>query len=203
MRPAPHSPQYRAHLAQARRRRRRAVLLTVSGTVVVALFLGWRTGLFVEGSSYPVADPAGTARRLDQRTQEVRDALGLPHAELDTDWPGAGRKVEEDCPYTGLSHFFDQLHDTPPTMPGVVVVSTEWALKGVTAEAGQSALRRARATLAERGWRITTDTSVDRSITLTATPPDGGATLHIATYPYDRLAVSAASECVRASQGSH
>lgn len=65
--------------------RRRTILVVVSaagvalaaGVVIVqALERCWN------GAPYPVAAPATTARRLDAHTQDVYDALGLPHAEL-------------------------------------------------------------------------------------------------------------------------
>ncbi|MGW0881711.1 hypothetical protein [Streptomyces sp. NPDC002671] len=179
-------------------------VLAVTGAAAVSLWLGRQAWLLWTGEPFPVADPAATAQQLDESTQETYDALGLPEARLDTEWSGTGRAAEEgECYYRGLSHFGDQISDAaPPSVPGVVVVRTEWALKGVTAQAGQAALRRARGTLEERGWHVTTYKTLGGDIDLAATPPEGGATVRLAADPGDRLEVSARSECTRVPKGT-
>ncbi|WP_190012858.1 hypothetical protein [Streptomyces lucensis] len=175
-----------------------ALALAVTALAAVGLWLKWAW----EGDSFPVADPAVTADRLDGRAGEVYDALGLPDAHLDREWPGSGVEAEEDCYWTsGLSHLGDQLSDSPPHVKGVVTVRTEWALKGITAEAGQSALRRARTRLERQGWDATTSTAAGKVVSLEATPPGGGATVHVRTYPRGRLEVFATAGCTRLPEG--
>ncbi|MFF3915196.1 hypothetical protein ACFYZB_17165 [Streptomyces sp. NPDC001852] len=176
--------------------------VTLAGTAVLSVGLV-RIGQRVwEGTPFPVADPAVTAQRLDRHTWQAYDALDLPQATLDTEW-GGGREAEAyGCEYRGLSHLGDELSDSPPNVPGVVSVSTEWALKGVTEDAGQAALRRARGALRRQGWRVTTYTSLDHSISLSATPPHSDATVRLDTYPRGRLAVSASAGCVRCPKGT-
>ncbi|AOR32459.1 hypothetical protein BFF78_16540 [Streptomyces fodineus] len=192
---------------EARRRRTRrtpaVVAVALAGTAVLGVGLA-RFGLRIwEGTPFPVADPAVTAQRLDQRTVQAYDALDLPQAKLDTEWTGGGRTAQAyGCEYRGLSHLGDQLSDSPPNVPGVVTVSTEWALKGVTEDAGQAALRRARAALRRQGWRVTTYTSRNHSISLEATPPHSDARVGLDTYPGGRLALSASAGCLRYPKGT-
>ncbi|WP_225837096.1 hypothetical protein [Streptomyces sp. NK08204] len=206
MRQGPHAPGLQPVPALSRRRpraRRAVVALALAGATAVSVWLGQQAWSLWEGTPFPVTDPAATAQRLDEDTQQAYDALGLPDARLDTEWSDSGRTAEEgSCSYRGLNHLEDQLSDSPPSVPGVVVVRTVWALKGVPAQTGQAALRRARSALRRKGWHVTTYTAADKDIDLSATPPDGGATVRLVTYPRDRLEVSASADCARVPQGT-
>ncbi|MFB7594136.1 hypothetical protein [Streptomyces sp. NPDC056160] len=186
-------------------RRGRRLRATFSAALIVAAALSLGAGVTArqwwDGESYPVADPSVTADRLDARTREVYAALGLPEAALDDQWLRQGRRTGADCPYTGLSHLADQLKDTPVSVPGVITVSSEWALKDVTHRAGQAALRRARTELRRQDWKVTASTAVNGDVSLLATPPGSDASVYVRTYPHDRLAVSASSGCARVPEG--
>ncbi|WP_158709307.1 MULTISPECIES: hypothetical protein [unclassified Streptomyces] len=179
--------------------RRRKVLVVVAGAlagaavVVAALCVGrlW------EGDAYPVEDPSATARRLDAHTQTVYDALGLPEAELDAEWPRDGRRVGADCGYRGLKNLDKQWNDTPPSMPGVVTVSSEWALKGVAPDRATAALRRVQRRLTERGWDVTAYESAGHALRLRLRPPGTEDTVWVRAEPRDRLDVTAHSGCAR------
>ncbi|MFI2369357.1 hypothetical protein [Streptomyces sp. NPDC018833] len=182
----------------------RKILVASSAVLVVAVAVGlaqWAERLW-EGDPYPVEDPSATALRLDGHTQSLYDALGLPDAELDPDWPGGGQEASSSCNYRGLKHFSKQLNDTPPSMPGVVKVSSEWALKGVSWGQAQTALRRAREQLTEHGWKVTTYESVNHAIQLRTQPPGTDDTVWVEAYPRDRLGVVAYSECARYPSGT-
>lgn len=46
---------------------------------------------------------------------------------------GGGQEVDgSGCYYTGLKDLTKQVSDSPPSVPGVVALSSEWGLKGVT-----------------------------------------------------------------------
>ncbi|MFF4657504.1 hypothetical protein [Streptomyces sp. NPDC001381] len=184
--------------------RRRKILVASAAVLAVAGAVGLArcAERLWEGDPYPVEDPSVTALRLDGHTQSVYDALALPDAELDPDWPGEGQQADSSCTYRGLKHFPGQLNDTPPSMPGVVSVSSEWALKGVPSGQAMTALRRARKQLTERGWKVTTYESVNHAIQLRLQPPDSDDTVWVATYPRGRLEVAAYAECARYPSGT-
>lgn len=191
--------QQRNHL-----RRHHKILIASAAVLAAAGAVGlarWAERLW-EGDPYLVEDPSATALRLDGHTQSVYDALGLPDAELDPDWPGGGQEAHSSCSYRGLKHFSKQLQDTPPNMPGVVNVSSEWALKGVSSGQAMTALRRARKQLREHGWKVTTYESVNHAIHLRMQPPGTDDMVWAETHPRDRLGVAAHSECARYPSGT-
>lgn len=172
-----------------------AVGLLVTGSV--------GCGRLWAGEPYPVADPVTTASRLDGYTQTTYDALDLPNAELDTDWPGAGAEARGDsCHYRGLRHLDKQISDSPPGMPGVVSVHTEWALKGVPEVEALSAMRRAREELTRRGWRVTDSMNKPYWHYLVLKPSGSDDEVRIWTYPHGRLEVAAYSDCARYPTGT-
>ncbi|MFF4038691.1 hypothetical protein [Streptomyces sp. NPDC001816] len=156
------------------------------------------------GEPYPVADPATTATRLDGYTQAVYDALDLPNAELDTDRPGRGMEADGyGCSYSGLSHLSEQLSDSPPIPPGVVNVSDEWALKGVSRAQAVSALQRARKQLTRRGWEVTGYENSRIRLWLALKPSDSDDGVWIEAYPANRLEVAArTADCARYPSGT-
>ncbi|MGP4086058.1 hypothetical protein [Streptomyces sp. KR55] len=157
----------------------------------------------MEGEPYPVADPAVTASRLDDHTQAVYDALDLPDAELDTDWPGNGSEADGyGCYYRGLSHLSEQLSDSPPSVPGVVNVKNKWALKRVSHTQAVSALQRARKEPTRRGWEVTAYENSRHWLRLSLKPSDTDDAVSIVAYPRDRLQVTAYADCARYPQGT-
>ncbi|MFG2777563.1 hypothetical protein ACGFY7_06820 [Streptomyces prunicolor] len=180
-----------------------AAVLALAGAVVGTVGVArWSERLW-EGDPYPVADPAATAQRLDGHTQAVYDVLGLPHAQLDPDWPGGGSEADGyGCYYRGLKHWSEQLSDSPPSPPHVVDVSNEWALKGVSRDQAVSALRRVRKALTRQGWKVTAYENSRAWLRLALTLPDTDDTVSIQTYPRDRLQVSAYADCARYPSGT-
>lgn len=178
-----------------------AAVLALAGTVVGMVGFARSFERLWEGDPYPVANPAATAQRLDGHTQAVYDALGLPHAQLDPDWPGGGSEVDG-CYYRGLKHWSEQLSDSPPSLPHVVGVSNEWALKRVSRDQAVSALRRVRKELTRQGWKVTAYENSRAWLSLTLTLPDTDDTVSIQTYPRDRLQVSAYADCARYPSGT-
>ncbi|MEU1176609.1 hypothetical protein ABZ464_02990 [Streptomyces sp. NPDC005820] len=179
-----------------------AVALALSGACVAGLVKFVRVW---EGEPYPVADPAATAARLDDETQTVYDALALTGAELEAERSGGLVAYNDSCQYRGLSHWADQLNDTPPLVPDVVNVSAEWRLKGVSDEEAAAALRRARAELVRRGWEVTRYENAAPRRTLRVTP-DGSdgvpVSLRVDALPGDRLLVGAYADCARYPDGT-
>ncbi|GGX82760.1 hypothetical protein GCM10010324_30550 [Streptomyces hiroshimensis] len=157
----------------------------------------WLDGAW-QGTPYPVADPAATARRLDGHTQALYDALGLPRAGLAEDWPGDGMHAGlSSCPRRGLRHFPEGLSDSPPSEPGVTTVSEDWALKGVSPAQAGPALERARERMTQRGWKVTDYEHSGPRLWLRLTHPGTGDSLSAEAYPGDRLGVAAYADCAR------
>ena len=183
----------------------RKILLTSAAVLALtaaAIGAAW-LGRFWNGDPYPIADPAVTSQRLDGVTEEVYEALGLPQAELDPDWPGNGLEADgEGCYYTGLKDLFKELSDSPPSVPGVVSVSSEWVLKGVASDQAKAALRRARKELERRGWKVTSYETSHHVIRLGIEPPETGDAVWVEAYPRDRLEIAAHSECSRYPSGT-
>ncbi|WP_030714020.1 hypothetical protein [Streptomyces sp. NRRL F-2580] len=195
--------------ASASTRRRKIVAASAAGlalAVVVGAAVGfarWFTPIW-DGTPYPVADPAATARELEDHTQSAYAALGLPRAEL-ADWPGAGLVAEgDDCHLRGMRHWSGRAIAYPPQAPGVVAVSDTWGLGGVPrAEAGP-ALERARKALTRQGWKVTAYETAPRlaQAELRLELPGTGRTLSLTTYPGDRLEVAAHADCARYPAGT-
>ncbi|MGW1759774.1 hypothetical protein [Streptomyces mirabilis] len=176
-----------------------ALVVACGGVVWVAQGLD----RFLEGDPYPVADPAATAQRLDSHTQHVYDALRLFDAELADNWPGGG--VEADgsgCYYRGFSNLSKQLSDSPPSVPGVVDVDSEWALKEVSPTQAKAALRRAKGELVRQGWKVTSYEERKFRNELSVRPPGTDDTVSVEAYPGDRLMVRAYAECARYPSGT-
>ncbi|TYC70529.1 hypothetical protein [Streptomyces sp. CB01881] len=193
---------------QTGRGRKAALYVTVGVIAVGAVFLaGVKVIGAWTGTPFPSADPAATARRLDAQTQEVYDALALPGAALNPQWPGGGTEANiYDCHPRGLAHFVDNLADTQPREPGTAVISTEWALAGVTRPQALDALRRAKQALVGKGWTVTSHDEAVEDVTLRLAPPrDGDGVGHrvvVSLYPNGNLSVAAISECVRYPAGT-
>ncbi|WP_327315566.1 hypothetical protein [Streptomyces sp. NBC_01235] len=185
---------------------RRGIIATVAMGAAFAGLLGFLSAW--DGEPYPVADPAATATRLDGLTQTVYEALALPGAALDPDWRGTLKAEEYGCHYRGLSHWEEQLSDSPPSVPGVVNVSAEWTLTGVSEERATAAMRRARTELTRQGWQGTDhENAAGRLITLQLEPADTYETpvpvsVWVTALPGDRLEVSAYAECARYPEGT-
>ncbi|WP_433889009.1 hypothetical protein [Streptomyces sp. CA-111067] len=189
---------------QAFRGRRRAVCsVSAAGLALVATAFAFWFEQQWKGRPYPVANPAATARRLDDHTQTIYDALGLPDAELATDWPGAGLTTDPyTCPRPGLRHLSDGLMDSPPSEPRTVKVNDDWALKDVTRAQAVPALQRARTELTRAGWRLTSyEDSTDR-LQLSLRPPNAKDTVSVEAYPGDRLQITASTGCARYPAGT-
>ncbi|GAA2422615.1 hypothetical protein ACFPFX_17975 [Streptomyces mauvecolor] len=174
----------------------------VAGTVAGAVFAAqWFSGVW-NGTPYPVAVPAATAQRLDERTQAVYDELGLSHATLDRDWPGGMDAGGYDCHPVGLRHFFDNLRDTPTSEPQVVDVHNDWALKGVSLDEAVPALERVRAALTGRGWTVTEYRRTPSLLEMRLKAPGGSDRVTIESYPGNRLQVAASADCARYPAGT-
>ncbi|MFK0022523.1 hypothetical protein [Streptomyces sp. NPDC090798] len=192
------------------RRKAISVLAAVLASVVacggvVWLAQGVAPGLdrFLEGDPYPVADPAATAQRLDGHTQRVYDALRLFDVELVDNWPGGGVEADgSSCYYRGFSNLSKQLSDSPPSVPGVVDVDSEWALKGVSPAQAKAALRHAKGELVRQGWKVTSYEESKFWNELSMRPPGTDDTVSVEAYPGDRLGVRAYAECARYPSGT-
>ncbi|WP_329527146.1 hypothetical protein [Streptomyces sp. NBC_01462] len=182
------------------------VLAAVLASVVACGGVVWvARGLdrFLEGDPYPVADPAGTAQRLDGHTQHVYDALRLFDVELVDNWPGGGVEADgSSCYYRGFSNLSKQLSDSPPSVPGVVDVDSEWALKGVSPVEAKAALQRAKGELVRQGWKVTSYEESKFRNELSMRPPGTDDSVSVEAYPGDRLAVRAYAECARYPSGT-
>ncbi|MFE1951138.1 hypothetical protein ACFW9D_11785 [Streptomyces sp. NPDC059524] len=181
------------------------VPLGVAWLVVRWMWLTQAVDTVWNGEPYPVADPAVTASRIDERTQDVYDALALPDAGLDRAWPG--RAVEaygSSCRPRGLRHFSDQLADSPPSADGVVTVHSEWALTGVSPADAAAGLRRVEKRLEPRGWEVVEYDHDGTRPFMRLRPPGGGDEdqIQIQSYPRDRLQVAAYSSCARYPEGT-
>ncbi|WBO65375.1 hypothetical protein [Streptomyces camelliae] len=153
-----------------------------------------------DGEPYPVADPVATATRLDGYTQAVYDALDLPDAELE---PGGSPEADGyGCSYRGLRHLDEELSDSPGSPPGVVDVSSGWALKGVSRAEAVSAMQRARAELTRQGWKVAGYENSRSWLRLSLKPVNGEDTVSVEAYPGDRLQVAAYAECARYPSGT-
>lgn len=149
----PHDPTTPAP-APARRRKIRAASAAGLALVAVVGFARWFAPIW-DGTPYPVADPAATARELEGHTQSAYAALGLPRAEL-ADWPGAGLAADgHDCHLRGMRHWSERGIAYPPQAPGVVTVSDTWGLRGVPRAEAEPALERVRKALTQQGWKVT------------------------------------------------
>ncbi|MFF8025749.1 hypothetical protein ACFZDJ_32620 [Streptomyces sp. NPDC007896] len=132
-----------------------------------------------------------------------RKAINVLAAVLASDWPGSG--VEADgsgCYCRGFSNLSKQLSDSPPSVPGVVDVDSEWALEGVSSAQAKAALRRARGELARQGWKVTSYEESKFRNELSTRPPGTDDTVTVEAYPGDRLMVRAYAECARYPSGT-
>lgn len=172
--------------------------VSVAGLALGMVAGVWWCARLWDGVPYPVADPAATARQVDRHTQAVYDVLDLPQAELDTGWPGRGLDADgSSCYRRGLRHWGDQLSDSPPSEPHTVMVHDSWALTGVSPAQAESALKRARRALTQRGWTVTAYEHSRQRLRLTLTPPRTDITVVLEAYPGDRLQVAAHADCAR------
>ncbi|MFC9628246.1 hypothetical protein ACFTY8_02950 [Streptomyces mirabilis] len=134
-----------------------AAALAMAVRAAGAVWLARGAGRLWNGDPYPVADPAVTSQRLDGLTQQVYDTPDVPQATLDPKWPGGGQETDgSGCYHTGLKDLTKQVSDSPPSVPGVVAVSSEWGLK---ATSGTSCTRAARAPARLRHRLISWDSS--------------------------------------------
>ncbi|WP_327416059.1 hypothetical protein [Streptomyces sp. NBC_01233] len=198
----PHDPTTPAP-APARRRKIRAASAAGLALVAVVGFARWFAPIW-DGTPYPVADPAATARELEGHTQSAYAALGLPRAEL-ADWPGAGLAADgHDCHLRGMRHWSERGIAYPPQAPGVVTVSDTWGLRGVPRAEAEPALERVRKALTQQGWKVTDyANSPDlHQAELRLELPGTGRTLSLTTYPGDRLEVAAHADCARYPSGT-
>jgi hypothetical protein len=188
------------------RRRAINVLAAVLAGVVACGGVVWvAQGLdrFLEGDPYLVVDLAATAQRLDSHTQQVYDALRLFDAELAGNWPGGGVKADgSSCYHRGFSNLSKQLSDSPPSVPGVVDVDSEWALEGVSPTQAKAALRRAKGELVRQGWKVTSYEERRFRNELSMRPPGTDGTVSVEAYPGDRLMVRAYAECAHYPSGT-
>ncbi|MDX3642188.1 hypothetical protein [Streptomyces sp. MB09-02B] len=153
------------------------------------------------GTPYPVADPRATADRLDGHTQTVYDALDLAEAELEPGYGNDGNGYG--CHYRGLRHLLKQLPSTPPSVPGVVDVSNEWALRGTSTAEAQAAVGRARKALTAQGWQVTRYDRIKDLFDLAMRPPgNDGDAVRVSTYPQGLVVVSAYGACARYPSGT-
>ncbi|MER7708652.1 hypothetical protein ABTX81_37955 [Kitasatospora sp. NPDC097605] len=183
-------------------RKWKAARLSAAGVLLVGVvFLtGLKAVELWQGEPFPVADPVTVAQRLDGQTQTIYDALQLPSARLDPDWPGSGIEATvQSCYARGLG---EALNDSPPPEPGTAAVHESWALEGVPAAEAVEAMARARRTLTAAGWEITSSSeSPAEDADLYLRPPATGDGVTVRTgvrfYPSGVLEVFAISECLR------
>ncbi|MFC5664940.1 hypothetical protein ACFP3U_18360 [Kitasatospora misakiensis] len=182
----------------------------VVGVVLVAalVFSAVKAVDLWRGDPFPVADPVAVAQRLDAQTQAIYDALELPEAQLDPQWPGEGIEATiYNCHPRGLRNLNDVLSDSPPHEPGTADVHESWALAGVTPAAAVEAIGRARRTLAAAGWQVVSyrDDGVGE-VALRLRPPATDDKVAVKagvwTYPSGRLEVFAGAECLRYPDGT-
>ncbi|MEN2423014.1 hypothetical protein AABB02_33500 [Streptomyces rimosus] len=187
------------------RRLRKIFVASIVGLPLVGLIgFCWWLDRNWEGEPYPVADPAATTHRLDGHAQAVYDVLGLPHAELDTTWPGNGTTAKSySCRRRGLRYWNAGLQDaTPPSESHVVKVSSDWALKGVTRAQALRALQRARQELMRRGWEVTAYDDSRPEPQLRLKSAQTGDSVSIEAFPGDRLQVVSYADCARYPAGT-
>ncbi|WP_405942181.1 hypothetical protein [Streptomyces sp. NBC_00207] len=198
--PAPASASARRRKIRAAAAADLALAAVMGGTLGFAL---WFAPIW-DGTPYPVADPAATARELEDHTRSAYTALGLPRAEP-ADWPRAGLVAEgSDCHLRGMRHWSERGIAYPPEAPGVVAVSDTWGLGGVPRAEAEPALERVRQAMTQQGWKVTDyENSPDRhQAELRLELPGTGRTLSLTTYPGDRLEVAAHAECARYPAGT-
>lgn len=177
--------------------RPRKAALSVAAVAVVAGAAAWLYPRW-DGPPYPAVDPAVTARALDAQTQSVYDALAVPHAKLDQRSEAGFSADLYECPRPGISHWLDELNDSPPSAPGTVRVSESWALAGLTVQQAGDAMRRAQKELAGRGWSVASFEDTPQEITLLLKQPRADAlpvadSVSVTFYPGGDLTVGAYS----------
>jgi hypothetical protein len=177
-------------------------MVGISGVVAGVIGLApWAERVWF-GEPYPVADPAARARQMDQHTQAIYDALGLPQAALDdtmNHWTTVDPYV---CYRRGLAHLMDNLNDSPPSEPHVATITVSWTLKGVPRAQAVDAMQRAREQLTRQGWTDRGYVNSGHELQVNLMPPSGDDTVTIEANPSDRLAVTAHADCARYAPGT-
>ncbi|WBP90606.1 hypothetical protein [Kitasatospora cathayae] len=189
--------------------RRKAAVLSTAAVLSAAVLLGAvGLGRAWEGDPFPVADPAATARHLNDRAVTAYDALALPQAPVLEPDVGTGIEARpSNCRRRGLAHFGGDLSDSPPLEPRTAVIAARFTLRGVTHQQAAEGVQRARQALTEQGWTVGSYQEFD-GFRLQLNPPDtapGSASYAIGisyTDSTDRLAVGASSECIRYPGGT-
>ncbi|MFB7470033.1 hypothetical protein [Kitasatospora sp. NPDC056184] len=188
----------------------RAARFGAAGVLVVGgMFLAGLKAIDLwRGETFPVADPVAVAQRLDAQTQTIYDALQLPQARLDPDWPGGGIEATIDnCHPRGLGNLSSVLSDSPPNEPGTAAVNESWALEGVPATVAAEAMARAERTLTAAGWKAVSYAGAeagDASLKLTPPAADDGVVVRagVVAFPSGALEVYATTECLRYPDGT-
>ncbi|MFD5700458.1 hypothetical protein [Streptomyces lasiicapitis] len=177
----------------------------VGGAAALAAIVGaglWFEGVW-RGEPYPVADPAASSRTLDERSQTVYDALGLPDARLDAERSGPRAYTDAyNCDRRGLRTWSHGLDPSPPSEPHVVSVSYDWTLRDVPRARAVTALKDARKELTRQGWRVAEHRNDRYGLELSMRPPKDGTSVTITAYPGSRLEVSAYADCARYPAGT-
>lgn len=180
-------------------RRRARVIAAAVVIATVAGFVGllpWAERVW-SGQPYPVADPAVTAKQLDRQTQDVYDALSLPHAALDTTLSGRLAADPYSCGRRGLAHWTDDLYHSPPSEPHTAAVSADWTLMGVPRNQAVAAMQSARRQLGRRGWKAVSYEDSGDELRLQLKPANGDDLVTIEANPGGRLSVDAYADCAR------
>lgn len=189
--------------------RRKAVTVVAAGVGAAATLAGvvgvglWFEGVW-EGDPYPVADPAATSRRLDERTQRVYDALALPDARLDTERSAARAEAEGyGCYRRGMRHWSDAFAGSPPSEPHVVNVSYDWTLRGVPRARAATAVEHAKKELTREGWKVAAHDDDRFGLRLKVVAPGGGLSVSVTSYPSGRLEIAGYADCARYPSGTN
>ncbi|MFE7531718.1 hypothetical protein ACFU7Y_39365 [Kitasatospora sp. NPDC057542] len=170
----------------------------VAGAVV---FGGVRATGAWEGDPFPGADPAATAKRLNDRTLAVYDVLGVPDGLMLDLRNSHGVQADiYDCHGRGLVHFLDDLKDTAPHEPRTAAISAGFTLTGLTHSQAAEAMERARRALAGQGWTAwLRDLSGDIQLKPPSARP-GSVSGNVFVNFYDRsgfFTIAAYAECAR------
>ncbi|MER5303312.1 hypothetical protein ABT039_28150 [Streptomyces lasiicapitis] len=177
----------------------------VGGAAALAAIVGaglWFEGVW-RGDPYPVADPAGSSRRIDERTQTVYDALALPDARLDTERSGVGAEAKGyGCHRRGMRNWGEGLSASPSSEPHVVNVSYDWTLRDVPHDRAVTALQHAKKELTREGWKVVSYDNNRHWLRLKVAPPEGNASVSVTAYPAGRLNVVGYADCARYPEGT-
>jgi hypothetical protein len=179
-----------------------AAALAMAVTAAGGVWLARGAGRLRNGDPYPVADPAVTSQRLDGLTQQVYDTLDVPQATLDPKWPGGGQEADGSrCYYTGLKDLTKQVSDSPPSVPGVVAVSSDGTEGCHPVSGGVSAATGAEGI--DAAWMESHQVRDQRPLDRTErAAPGTDDVVQVEAFPHDRLGVVAYSECARYPSGT-